>query len=456
MSSKPVKGIALTLATAFTAWPVYGAPPAGSNPPPSKNTAHRAPAGASTEQPSLEPTGDLTLREVLALALQGNPELATFASEIQVRAGNVRQAGLFPNPVLGASSSNLGNDVLRDFDGPQTTVSLVQLVLLGGKRTRAIEAATLDQRLASWDYEVKRLDVLSQTARAFIEVLRGQEGLTLAKDLGALAERVVTAVSARVRAGKVSPVEETRAQVTLASVRIEQARAMRELEAARARLAASWGSTAARFKAALGELGTVSPLPTLEALEQRLEQNPDLARWTTEIAQRQAGIDLEKSRAIPDLTVSVGVTEFHETDDSAVTAGISIPLPVFNRNQGSIQAAEERHTKALEERRAAGVAVHAALSAAYQRLAAAHTEVMTLQQEVRPGAQNAFDATDQGYRLGKFGFLDVLDAQRTLFGVKAQSLRAMADYHTAVAAVERLIGGRLDTISAIGEHEESR
>ena len=86
--------------------------------------------------------------------------------------------------------------------------------------------------------------------------------------------------------------------MTLASVQIEQARAVRELEAARKRLGATWGSTTPRFKTARGKLDQVLPIPTLEGLIQRLVQNPDLARWATELTQRQATIDLERSQAI--------------------------------------------------------------------------------------------------------------------------------------------------------------
>lgn len=297
------------------------------------------------------------------------------------------QARLFPNPELSVTAANLGNAVVKDFDGPQTTVSLSQLILLGGKRARGIAVAGLDRDAAAWDYETKRMDVLTRAAQAFVEVLSAQEGLALANDLMALAERVVEAAAARVRAGKVSPVEETRARVTLASVKIEQARAALELEAARKRLAATWGSTIPRFQSAQGKLDQVLPIPTLEGLIRRLTQNPDLARWAAELAQRQAAIDLEESRAVPDLTVS------------------------------------------------------------------AHAEVTTLRQEVLPGAQSAFEAVSRGYRLGKFGFLDVLDAQRTLFGAKAQYLRALASYHRAVAEVERLIG---EPVEAARSLEESR
>ena len=134
-----------------------------------------------------------------------------------------------PNPELDVTATNLGNDVLRDFDGPQATVSLSQIILMGGKRAAGVRVAGLDRDLAAWDYEVKRLDVLTRVAQGFLAVLQAQQGRVLANDLVALAERVVAAVAARVQAGKSSPVEETRARVALASIGIERERATREL-----------------------------------------------------------------------------------------------------------------------------------------------------------------------------------------------------------------------------------
>lgn len=151
--------------------------------------------------------------------------------------------------------------------------------------------------------------------------------------------------------------------------------------------------------------------------------------------------------------MSLGITQYTDSNDSALVAGVSIPLPVLNRNQGNIAAAHQRLTKAMEERRAAEVLVTTALNSAYQSLAAVQAEVTTLRQEVLPGAQSAFEAVSRGYRLGKFGFLDVLEAQRTLFGAKAQYLRALASYHQAVAEVERLIG---EPVEAARSLEESR
>ncbi len=393
-----------------------------------------------------EPTGDLTLREALSLALLQNPAIKAFAFEVRAREAAVLQASLLPNPELGAIVENFGNSALQGFDSTTITLQLSQLIELGGKRAARTEATQLARDRAGWDYERERIKVLTKTHNAYVEVLGAQGRTALSKQVMDLAEEVAAAATKRVMAGKVSPVEETKAGVATASVRIELTRAEHELEAARARLAATWGSTAPRFKRARGVLEAVLPIPSLAELMERLRHNPELARWATEIAERQAVIALEETRAIPDLTASFGVRRFEEPGDDALVAGISLPLPVFNRNQGAILEAQRRLTKAEEERRAAEVRVATALSSAYQTLAGAHGEVIALKAQVLPGAQSAFEAASKGYRLGKFSLLDVLDAQRTLFGAKAQYLRALTDYHQSVAQVEGLLGEPLEAL----------
>ena len=113
--------------------------------------------------------------------------------------------------------------------------------------------------------------------------------------------------------------------------------------------------------------------------------------------------------------------------------------------------AEHRLKRAEEERRAAEVRVTTALAEAFRELSTSHAEVRSLEANVLPGAESAFEAVNEGYRLGKFGLLDVLDAQRTLFGARAQYLSALRGYHQAVAEVERLIGEPLNAVQNISE-----
>ncbi|HLG22373.1 MAG TPA: TolC family protein [Candidatus Manganitrophaceae bacterium] len=397
--------------------------------------------------PTEEPSGALTLRQALALALMNNPDLAAFSWEIRAQEAATLQAGLHSNPEIAADMQDI-NGSGASIDGvrqPQTTLQISQLIEMGGKRSKRREVASLTRDLAGWDYETKRIDIFTQISQAFIDVLSAQQNLALTEETVRLAEQVAEVVSERVTAGKVSPVEEAKANVALSSAEIELDRARRELEAARNRLAATWGGATPRFERAEGDLGPVSPIPSLAQIALRLSQNPDLARWAAEISQRRAVIDLEKSKAIPDINLMGGYRRYNTSDDGVFIVGISLPLPIFNRNQGGIREARDRLAKGKEERRAAEARVAAGLAEAYKSLSSAHAEVTALREKILPRAQSAFDAVNEGYRLGKFGLLDVLDAQRTFFSSRAQHLRALTDYHQAVAEIERLIGERLES-----------
>lgn len=409
---------------------------------PQATSSDRARISSSAQE---EPTGDLTLDQALALALSRHPELTALAREERARAAAVHQAGLLPNPALSAELEDLsGSGTFRGTDRMQTTLQLSQSIELGGKRAARHRATSLARDLAGWDLEAKRSEITARVTSAFVTLLSLQQQRAFLEEAVRLAEQVVMVVAERVRAGKVSPVEETKATIALTSSQIELERADQALQAARKGLVATWGSTDPHFRSAEGEMATLSPVPSLDQLIPYLSKNPELARWEAEIGQRRAVVDLEHSRAIPDLTVSGGVRRFSETEDTAFVIGLSLPLPVFNRNQGGVQEARERQVKGEAERRAAEVRLTAALVEAHRALSTAHTEATMLKLNLLPRAQEAFEAVNEGYRLGKFGLLDVLDAQRTLFGSRAQYLRALTEYHKSVADVERLTGERLD------------
>ena len=388
-----------------------------------------------------EPSGALTLRQALALALARNPALAAFSWDVRIGEARILQAGLRPNPEAGVEVEDvLGSGDFQGVREAQTTLALSQLIELGGKRAARVNAAKFSRDLASWDYETRRIEVFTQTAEAFVEVLNLQQRLALTEETVGLAEKAVEAVNKRVEAARTFAVEGTKAQVALASVQIERDQTQRALDAARQRLASNWGNSQPRFERVEGNLESTKSVPDLERLLERLRQNPDIARWATEISQREANVKLEKSRRVPDVTVGGGYRRLSGPEDNAFVAGVSIPLPFFNKNQGNIKEAEYQLAKAADEQRATELRVKTSLGQAWQRLAAAAAEVTALKGKVLPGAQQAFDTVSQYYTEGRLGYLEVLDAQRTLFASRSQYFRALTDYHQAVIAIERLIG----------------
>jgi cobalt-zinc-cadmium efflux system outer membrane protein len=373
-----------------------------------------------------------------------NPELKAFSWNIRSSEARTLQAGLLPNPEIEVEVEEVGGAGARSgFDGAETTFQFGQLIELAGKRSKRERLASLEGELAGWDYEAKRLDVLTKVSFAYVGVLAAQERLTLAEELVRLSEEVMGAVEQRVEAGKDSPVDKTKAQVALAGTRIEQKQALQRLVAARKQLAATWGGTSSAFERASGQLDIIFPIPSEAELMALLEQNPDLARWAVEMESRRAALELEKANAITDPTIFGGMQRFNEGDDTAVVFGLSLPLPVFNRNQGKILEAKYNLARAREQRGAVEANLYAALTEKYQALSSAFIEVTDLRNEILPGAESAFHAARRGYREGKFDYLTVLDAQRTFFYAKARYIESLAIYHGAKADVERLIGQSL-------------
>jgi len=407
----------------------------------------RESTNAPAQPPAVEePAGALTLQQALALALAKNPELSAFSWEVRAGEARMLQAGLRPTPVVTFDPQDItGSGGYGGGGRSETTLQLGQLIELGGKRAARMKAAALNRDLAGWDYETRRIAVFAQTAQDFLDVLREQERLLLTEETIRLAQQVVDTVTARVKAAATHAEEATKAEVALASVQIERDQIKRALVAARQRLAANWGSTQPRFERAEGNLDSIAPIPALEHLSQKLAQNPELARWATEFSQRRAALELEKAKAKPDITVGGGYRRKEESSDNTLVLGVSIPLPLFNRNQGNIKEAEYRLAKSQEEQRAAEVRVTTALNQAYQALAAAEAEITALKQKVLPGARSVFETVSEHYREARYSYLEVLDAQRTLFGARSQLLRSLTDYHRAVVAIERLIGEPLPT-----------
>lgn len=391
-----------------------------------------------------EPEGELTLAQAMELAFRHNADLGAAILEIRAAEARTLQAGLYPNPQVDVDLENLaGSGALQGVDGTESTIALSQPILLGGKRGKQVKNAALQSDLAAWDVERKRLDLYAEVHNAFNRLLIAQEDVTLKSELVMLSEELLETTSQRVRAGKVSTAEASRAKVIVAQNKIALERARRLLTAARQQLAATWGSRDALFSTVRGEYDLLFALPREDSLQVRLTQNPDIARFETARKQRQAAIALEDALAIPDPTVSGGVRHLNESGDVALVVGLSIPLPFANRNQGSREEARQNLAKTEKEYQAAHINLCRNLSEAYHLFQAVHTEVLTLKNEIIPQAESAYQSINEGYLQGRFDFLDVLDAQRTLFESKDRYLHALREFHETVVRIERLISQKI-------------
>ncbi len=413
--------------------------------------------GSTSDMPEIaEPVDDITLRQALALALMHNPELRAFSWDIRASQARQLQASLWPNPSLEVEVEEAGGTGPRSgFDAAETTIQLSQLIDLSDKRGKRTKLASLEKDLAGSDYEAKRLDVFTEVSISFIEVLAAQDRLGLAEEQQQLSEEVLDTVTKRVEAGKDSPLEQTKAAVALSNITIQHQKAVRNLEFARKQLAFTWAGKEPVFKSAAGRLDSLSPIPSIDELTDLAEQNPDITRWSLEIEKHKSALELEKAKAISDVKIKGGLQRFNETDDNAVVFGVTIPLPISDRNQAGKLEAAYNLARAREKQKGAHIRIQMELAKAYRALSSSYTEAVGLEKDILKGAERVFEASKTGYQQGKLDYLNVLDAQRTLFEAKAKYIDALTSYHTAKADVERLIGRPIDSES-LSQNEDKK
>ena len=392
-----------------------------------------------------EPVGKLALPQALALAEERHPELSAARYEKQAAGDRITQAAAVPNPALSFEAENFGGSgEQRHFKAAEYTAQLEQTLELGGKRSKRIRVATAEDQLSGFDLEAARLDLRAETIRRFVGVLGAQAQADLAQETLTLADNFVQAVAARVGSGKVSPMELEKAQILLAQKKIAHDQARQTLATARMQLSAQWGSVLPAFECAVGDLPVLPAAPPpLSDLLLCLPGNPEVARWAGELERSRAILAQERAARVPDLTVAAGVRRANATDDYTLVAGVSVPLPIFDRNDGKIKEAEALLARAEQQRRAAEVKAAAALAASHQVLSTAIKRVTALKGDVLPRVKTVFDTVQNGYAQGKYSYLDVLEAQRTLVETRAEYIEALVSAHTGSADLERIVGGQL-------------
>ncbi len=391
-----------------------------------------------------EPTGELTLTTAVAAALRGNPDLAASAYALSAAEARITQAALRPNPELDLELENFaGSGVAQGVDVLETTLRLSQVVELGGKRGLRVSAAQADLDVLTLEQRARELDVLAELTRRFVDVAAAQERLRVSVEAATLAQRSLDAIAARVAAARSPEVERSRASIALTRARIERRQAESQLQGARVALSASWGSPVPRFTAVRANLFELPRALAFDDLARRIDQTPELLRFASDARLKAAELQLARAQARPNLAFALGVRRLDATNDAALVAGFSMPLPLSDRNQGAIREAQARASESQALRDAALVRMRAALFSLHQELEATQARVESLRNDALPEAQLALEQTRSGYERGRFSFLELATAQEELLAIRAAAIDAAADYHRLFVELERLTGAAL-------------
>jgi cobalt-zinc-cadmium efflux system outer membrane protein len=395
----------------------------------------------------------LTMRDALARALAANPRLATAERDVAIAAGLKVQAGALPNPDLSFELDNaLGSGPYKGLRAAETTLQLSQLVELGGKREARLAAGDAGIGTAVWQRRATRLEVMSETAVAFITVVSAQRRIEIFDEQIASLDQLIPLLQKRVQEGASSPAETLRAQVAADLFRVDRERAKTQLATARRDLAILMGDSIPRFGAAAGRLAVIGQPPPFRSVVQAIEANPQLMRWTAVTAQRNADLILARLKRIPDVQISAGWRHFQETvefsggqpvqftNDNAVRLGVSVPLPIFDQNTGNIIAAEDALAKTGAERAINKLVLISVAGRAYDAANGSLAELKLLRTSVIPNARSALETIQSGYLQGRFTLLELLDVRGSLLQALLREQEALQNFHVAVATIEGLVG----------------
>ncbi|GIW86340.1 MAG: divalent cation transporter [Isosphaeraceae bacterium] len=426
--------------------------------------AAAAPAGAQDKaneeggnRPSVESASKkvaadkLTLDEAIGRALAQSPRLQAFRSAVAAAKAERRQAGARQNPEVSFSKENFRAGAAYKVISPaQNVYGVSQLVEIGGKISARQDVADKGVEIAGLEHQAAALDLIRDVTVAYAEAVAAEQSVRLAGEQKALAEDVLKSVSTRVDAAAAPLIQKARADVEreAASVALDTAKRRRDIT--RKRLAVLLGEDKDNF-AIDGESFFALSKPDEEAAVEKLTSGPDMLRLNSLEEQARSRYDLERANAIPDPRISAGLTRIPSAKDQALLVGVSLPIPVLNANRGNIERARTEVSRTEQENRNASLSLAADLNTAEQLLENAYLQASTFKNKILPSAQKAFALAREGYELGRFPYLEVLDAQRRLFEVKQQHIAALKDYHTARAIVERLTAAHLPKLTTTGE-----
>jgi cobalt-zinc-cadmium efflux system outer membrane protein len=281
---------------------------------------------------------------------------------------------------------------------------------------------------------------LSETAVAFYEVLSGQRRVAVYDGQIVALDRILPLLARRVDLGASSPAEIARARLAIELIRAERERARTEIGIARRELANLMGTSVPDFSQVVGELNVTGRPPAFQTVLDALDRNPQLIRWTAVRAQRDAELLSARLKPIPDLRLEAGWRRYRETKDSSYRLGVSIPIPVWDQNQGAIYEAQESLAKTSAERATNKTVLVLTLGRAYENLTGALRELQVLRTSAIPNARIAVEGTETGYTQGRYTLFELLDAQSAAMQAELRVQEVLLNFYTAVAIIEGLTG----------------
>lgn len=380
----------------------------------------------------------MSLDEAIRIAIEKSPQLQSTRDQVDAAVGALRQSRLYPNPVLELLAEEIPSNEVG-LNQSQNLVAVTQPIITGGKRGLGIKVSEKSKEKNELERDAVLLHVMAETKKAFYKALAGQEGLTIAKKVEAIAKVIYESEKLRFDTGEVAITNVLRAEVELSKARNLVSYAGGNLQNSIKELQTVMGIPEEIIDDITGKLLSRPVELSLPELELTMNNNQPFlkaSKKSIEIAETQ--LTLEKRQAIPDINVSAGYKRLTLENIDTVQLGVEIPAPFFNRNQGNIQKGKALSRKAKSENLSVYNDLLFQLKKNFNSYNVERKRVAEYRDNILPKAEESLKLITRGYKEGEFDYIELLDAQRTWAETRISYIESLKSLNLIIADIERL------------------
>ena len=380
----------------------------------------------------------LTLAELEDLALTANPAVMRAAALVTAAEGNWVQVGLLPNPTVGYLGQQLGSGGLAEQHG----IAVSQEWVRGGKLRLNRAVADQEHVRAQQQLAVQQQRVLTDVRISFYHVLLAQRQIDLTENLVTISRQGASAVEALLRAKEASRADILQAQLEVENAAVLARNAQNRHAAAWRQLSAVVGDPHLPMQPLQGDaFAAPQELDFDETLLRLQTSSPEIAAAMTEVSRARAFLERAYAEPIPNVTLQGMVNVIDNGIDGKPDGeiGVSLPLPLFNRNQGGILQAQQEVIAAERALQRVELSLRTRLAPTFERYANARNQVQRYREAILPAAQETLDLTRKMYEAGETNFLSLLTAQRTYSQTNLFYLESLRELRMAEVEIDGLL-----------------
>ena len=389
------------------------------------------------DTPDAPAPGGLGLDELSRLGLERNPRLVQARFAIDTASGRAVQAGLYPNPTVSVTGDELG-----DRQGPAGIITAPQVsqeIVTAGKLGLSRAAATKEVDQATLALMTQRYTLLANIRSAYFDAVTTQRRAEILGELVKLADQSVELTEKNRKANLAARLDVVQLEVDLERLRTEEQATRRELPAAYRRLAAVVGVSDLPVASVVGSLELPLPPYELERLRPHvLASHPEPRSARAGVERARLNLRRAEVEPIPNVTLTSGYVRQNQNRSNDWMIGASVPVPVWNRNQGNIFAARGQLGEAVQEVARVENDLVERLASAYRDFAAARERAERYRTVVLPKAQETYELAVKAQKGGQFEYLRVLQAQRALFEARLEYNRALGEAWRGASVISGL------------------